>query len=559
MAIQWLDPYIWFVTSLAMFMLGLLGISPLNYDFKIDGKLHLQDIFIVYCRRFFLICIPLDIVIIPLVIWSYWATAANLSLQAGLIAGLVWYTQQLDYCWWPLGWWLVGWLLRIYCRRYLAPVISNLHRKLRITQNVDELSDIRHEKNRYAAKQFLPESYYCNQQMLFGLDENYQPVYITQADWQQMNLQVLGPTRSGKGVLLGNLVDQAILNDCTVFFIDPKGDKFVPKIMANRAKQVGKNFFYYDLSDTALAKKSGAWSPFVGGELRARRARLLGACGLHDTGGDADFYKQKEKNLLDYLLQKTDGRLPLLIEEFKNNPQYQIQGQRIYNTLLQWSKLSSLCPPKNRGLSIEKSLLNNAIVYIKGALDDEIIREAMRILIMEIVQEIKRLALLRASHTTLFIDEVRFLISNPLVDALATIAAFNANIVLAYQAKNDVKNVVDKNLDGNAIAQSINMNCQLKFFYGSLDPETNRWVEAMSGQSIKTIMRLEQTNIGHFGEETWGKSRTMMAEKEACVTENALLSLPNRVGVLLQPGSLAKIVFTAFVPVSAGKHPHVVD
>jgi hypothetical protein len=169
---------------------------------------------------------------------------------------------------------------------------------------------------------------------------------------------------------------------------------------------------------------------------------------------------------------------------------------------------------------------------------------------MFLLQEIKRLNPARKSHVTLFIDEVRFLISNPLVDSLATIAGFNANVVIAYQAKNDVRNLTDRTLDAKSIDQSININCQLKLIYGSLDPDTNQWAEEMSGQRLKLITRNEHTKVGGLGEEVWEHSRSLGQEKEGFITENTMLSLKQRVGVLFQPRELAKIVFTSFVPTS---------
>ena len=59
-------------------------------------------------------------------------------------------------------------------------------------------------------------------------------------------------------------------------------------------------------------------------------------------------------------------------------------AKRLYGGLIEWAKIQSL-NPHSQGLSIEKCLLNNAVVYIRGSLDDKVIRDATRILIMEII------------------------------------------------------------------------------------------------------------------------------------------------------------------------------
>ncbi|MEO8402769.1 MAG: type IV secretory system conjugative DNA transfer family protein [Gammaproteobacteria bacterium] len=533
------------------FILGLLASSPLNYDHNAERKAQLHEVLFVYLRRVCLAGIPTSGFLYPLIAWFFYTAENTLGLAETLRTFFVWYEKKLWYWLFPVGWWMIGFILRFYLHRYVKPSVSHFKRKLRITQKTDALSDIRNEKEHYQPKTFLPEKYYQPDHMFIGLDANEEPIYIKRDDWRETNMQVLGPTRSGKGVAIGNLIDQAIFYGDTVIYIDPKGDKFIPHIMADRAKKMCRHFYAYDLNDaTENEIRAGEWAPFTGGDERARRARILTAFGLNDTGGESDFYKGRERKLLDKLLVSTNGRIPLLLEEFEKNADYQEQGQRLYNAISQWAKIKSLCPKKDRGLSIKKSLLNNAVIYVRGSMDDEIIREATRILVMEIVQEIKRLHHLRTSHVTLVIDEVRFLISNPLVDSLATIAGFNANVAIAYQAKNDVRNLTDRTLDAKSIDQSININCQLKLIYGSLDPETNQWAEEMSGERLKLVTRNEHTKVGKLGEETWENTRSIGQEKEGFITENTMLSLKRRVGILFQPRELAKVVFTSFVPTS---------
>lgn len=548
-AMMWIDQNMGLLLSPMAFILGLLSTSPLNYDNNHERKIRLHEVIPVYLRRISLASLPIVGVLYPLIAWFFYTTPHGLSFIETLQTFCAWYEKKLYLLLFPIGWLFTGFILRFYFHRYMRPSISNIKRKLRVTQKTDALSDIRNEKERYQPKTFLPEKYYQPERIFIGLDTNNQPIYIKREDWRETNMQVLGPTRSGKGVAIGNLIDQAILHGDTVIYIDPKGDKFIPHIMADRAKKMGRNFYAYDLNDSADSEtKTGEWAPFTGGDIRARRARILTAFGLNDSGGESDFYKSRERKLLDELLITTHGRIPLLLEEFEKNPEYQEKGQRLYNAISQWANIKSLCPKKNRGLSVEKSLLNNAIIYVRGSMDDEIIREATRVLVMELVQEIKRLQHKRTTHVTLVIDEVRFLISNPLVDSLATIAGFNANVVIAYQAKNDVRNLTDRTLDAKSIDQSININCQLKLIYGSLDPETNQWAEEMSGERLKLITRNEHTKIGSLGAETWENTRSIGQEKEGFITENTMLSLKQRVGILFQPRELAKIVFTSFVP-----------
>ena len=86
-----------------------------------------------------------------------------------------------------------------------------------------------------------------------------------------------------------------------MFYIDPKGDNNVPHIMADCAQALNRDFIYCDLNDDGV----GGWHPFMGGDERAKRARILMACGLEETGHDSDFYKVAERGVLDELMQAT--------------------------------------------------------------------------------------------------------------------------------------------------------------------------------------------------------------------------------------------------------------
>jgi hypothetical protein len=544
--VAWIDPYLWFWLSGIAFLLGLINTHPLDHD----KDATFRDVVLVYLRKVGLVFFPLLAIVFPLLAWMFYAGEAQLTWSATFSSFVTWYLTMKWRWLWIVGWYAVAFLIRFYVHRYLTPALSNMKRKLRVNQETEELSDIREEKDKYEPKLYHPEDYYRNGYVLLGLDGKNQPIYISLEDWWEIHMQIIGATRVGKGVLFGMLIDQAIMRGDTVFYIDPKGDKFIPHIMAERARRTGRKFYYCDLNDPTLDEPNpGEWAPFVGGDARSRRDRMIHAFGLADTGEQADFYKGVERKLLDSVLEKTNGRLNLMLKEFENDEYLKEHGKRLHSAIAQWAQIKSLCPKSKSGLSIEKCLLRNAVVYIKGSIHDEVVVNASRIFVMECIQEIRRLRNQRTTHVTLFLDELRFLISPPVVTALATIASENANVVIAYQSKNDVLNLNDKTLNAKSIEQSINTNCQLKLIYGSQDPETNKWASDMSGARLKMTTRLEHTKVGHLGEETWDKSRTVGMQEEAYITPNAMFSLKKRVGVLFQPRELAQIVYTSFVPV----------
>lgn len=129
--------------------------------------------------------------------------------------------------------------------------------------------------------------------------------------------------------------------------------------------------------------------------------------------------------------------------------------------LKEWAGTAKLCSKTGKGFKIERCLTEGAVVYVYGSLDDGVIRAASRAFIQEVIQEARRLQHQRSSHLCLFIDELKFLASDTIVKALATIAGFDAEIITAYQNFGDLLNPDDSHLDGRAVLQAVQVNSQI--------------------------------------------------------------------------------------------------
>ncbi|MBC7906090.1 MAG: TraM recognition domain-containing protein [Rhodospirillaceae bacterium] len=163
-------------------------------------------------------------------------------------------------------------------------------------------------------------------------------------------------------------------------------------------------------------------------------------------------------------------------------------------------------------------------------------------------QEARRLQHQRGSHLCLFIDELKFLASDTIVKALATIAGFDAEIITAYQNFGDLLNPDDSRLDGRAVLQAVQVNSQIKLIFGGTDPDTAEYVAEASGTRMKKITRFERTEINRSGGESWARQRMLADQEEALIPINTVLALPRRVAVLLRPKHLAQVVCVSPVP-----------
>ena len=441
---------------------------------------------------------------------------------------------------------IVGVCLRLSFTRYFLPFYSNLLRSVRVNQDSELATDIRNEQKKLIPKDFLPSKFYKEGSMLLGLDGDNKPIYIPQSTWREVNMQVIGATRYGKGIVFGCLMEQAISKGDAIFYIDPKDDKFAPHIMYEAAKKAGRKFVYLSLNDDEM----GCWSPFKGGTRADGFARIETAFGLKLTGeAGTDFFKSQEIKLLQKAFEKTRS-LGGLLELLDGT-----DAHRIVAELVKWGAAESLNPKKGKlQFDVDKAVLDGAVVYVKGSLYNETIRVATKVFIIELVQAAKRLARQRTNHLSVFVDEVSFLVSQDLSRALATMLGFNVNFALAYQSPSDLLNTDDKTINGKAISQSINTNCQVKAMYGGSDFETAEWIAAASGTINKVVTKLEKTEIGDLGGETWEAGRSVGAVEENLVNTNVVLTLPPRICVLLQPRQLATLCYTSFVPVEDMKN-----
>ncbi|NND65564.1 MAG: type IV secretory system conjugative DNA transfer family protein, partial [Gammaproteobacteria bacterium] len=446
-----------------------------------------------------------------------------------------------------------------------VPRLSSARRLLRVKQSGEELSDIRTEAGRLKGKRFAPSKYYKSNQFFLGLDDSGKPVYEDDSTWKSWNQKIIGPTQTGKGVFIGVQIDQAIRKGYCAIVIDPKPDKHLKAIMKQACQDTGRNFVELDLNPG----HPGQWAPFAGGAPRERRARMYYALSLNDTGKESDFYKAKERSVIDDLLfpkekvglspdptrpnvewDWTIGRMLELLDR----PAIEDDVRRTLSLLSEWNSIDTFSPDLKRGqaFSVERALLNNDVVYVRASLMDRNILKAASVLIMEMVQELMRLyknGRPQGSHIFLLIDEVKFMISDQLANALATCVGFDSNISIAYQSILDLQDLDDANVNAKTVENSVNINCKLTLCYQAANAETAMWAEELSGTQLKAVTGGESVKVGRHGVEKWTEERSIVRQEAPIISHNTMLMLPQMVGVLFRPATIATVLYTAWVAV----------
>lgn len=541
---EWCDPMWWIWVSGILFILCMIHFLPLELE---SDNHHFWDRVLLLVRRTGLISLVGIGFVLPGVIYIGFgalSTSADQRVMSNLV--LDWYLDMLGRYWTlPAAAVIAGVAANFCWHRYGEPYLSNLQRKYRVNQSVELQSDARDEVSNYITVRYDPVLLFMEGFYFVGKDEKGAPIYIERKFFEETHVGMFAPTRFGKGVSAGVILAQAARYGNTVVAVDPKDDDNLPYILEAEAKRQNRPFVYLDLNPEG----KGSWDPFKGGAERDKRSRVIKTFNLEAGGTNADVYKAKERAVVDKVLKTTDGSIRAMLEAAT------VLGAKddlssFRDGLSEWAQISTfMANRKRKGHSIEQSLLNNAIVYVRGSIGDGVVKRATRAYISELMQEVKRLRHQRTSHCTIFVDEVRFVISEELVDALATVAGFQVNMLLATQSVSDLRNPEDKTIDGQALQQSFETNCQIKFIYKAGDALTAKWGRELSGTKWIRVARNEKLVVNRWGGEKWEKARAMDKVEVPVISENKLLHLPPMVYVLYMPGRIPEAVFTSWVAV----------
>jgi hypothetical protein len=544
--LQWSTPNYWIGLGLALFVVGL--VHPVPWELRSDEHSTVAH-FLLHVRRFTLKFLLAYAVLGPIFLATGFCLIDARTSREALKSLWDWAVDRLaDFGILVLAACAVGFGLRWFVDRHVMPRWSAYWRARRQTQDIDKPVDARDEAGSLTTRDFVPEKYFRAGEIFYALDEDGRPITLPVSVFVETHHAFLGPTSYGKGALSQTILQQVVRLMMSVFYIDAKGDDFLPYVLRDEAQRAGRPFVYLDLNPEG----PGAWHPFVGGDARRRRARIVNAFNLAAGGTNADVYKARERGLLDQALSRTDGTIRKLhdaiveIERSANGGNVQ-ELSTLRDTLSEWLKVKTFA--SNRpGHSIERCLIDNAVVYVRGSMTDNVVKLATRAYIDEVCGELQRLCRERPAHCVLGIPELKFVASNELAGAIATIRGFRANLLLDAQSLANLLAPDDHRVNGKSLVQEFTVNTMAKFIYKAADEETKEWVEGLSGTQFLTTLSTEVIDVNKSGGEQWEARRTLRAGEHPIISGNTALYLPKRVAVAFLPGRLPEICYTSPVP-----------
>lgn len=439
-------------------------------------------------------------------------------------------------------------LLVFVVSRYGGEYWSNLLSKVTRSYAKERMrrTDIRHmagelpqaQKQNYHTRQFFSKG-----TVFLGLDPNGKHVRIPQSQWLKSHIQIMGTTGAGKGVAAGMLLSQAVWEGETAIIIDPKNDEYLPHVMLQAATDRHAEYVYVDLS-----ANSPQWNPFMGKTAQECEELLTAGFGMAEKGTDADFYRVEDRRVARRFAEFATANLGSLPDQFsaffRQQPELINDCKKLYADLEELA----ITPAAQAitGLDIAKLIQRGSVIYVRGSTRNPRILKLQRIFLLSCMQWLENRDRENARHAVIFLDEFKYVLSRPALEALATIRDKRAHVMLAHQSLGDLKDC-SGDLNPDAVIGGVIENCAIRISYRVQDPETAKWLSEASGKIlIDDESRVVERNAG-LTEIAKGQRVLRQAERPLIDT-NQLFMLPERCAVLFGVGP-ARFIFTSPVVV----------
>lgn len=396
------------------------------------------------------------------------------------------------------------------------------------------------------SKKYNPTQYWDKKKKSFfiGLDPTNKAVYVPLSEWQSQHQQVLGTTGFGKGVVVTNQLAQCLSFGQSIVVFDPKNDEWAPSVLLQVAKHFKRSVCVIDLNSD-----DHQFTPLYGTNEMEIYDLFIGGFGLAERGAESDFYRSKERRVVQQWLSSLENGTTITeLAESLTEADYD-NAPKLCNDLTELAMLGCI-QTRQKGAWYDV-IENGGLVYVIGSVRREPVLRLQKMLLLRIMQRLeKRDRQQKHTHVTLFLDELKYLLCKPSLQALGTIRDKFANILLAHQSINDLRDV-PADLDPEAVKSAVLENTALKIVYRSQDPETAEWIAKRSGTiSAHREMRDIDTTEG-LAEVTKSNRRLIQSERYH-VDVNTILSMPKQCSVFFS-NKPAQIVLTS--PITVNKIP----
>lgn len=506
--------------------------------------------------------------------YAYWLTgAAGLALLGGLVVAVFiesWgetvlrpdlYANADYYLLQPanlfgIAWCAGGLVVGIVLARLLAFLLLDGHfaaadeavnaklnqESRRSSQRTGEMTDVRHlhfgePVPVNALADFSTEQARKQQAVFLGKDEQGQPVLVPRDTWRKTNIQILGLPGSGKSVIATNALIRCVrdFGDAVVYF-DPKGDAWAPHVFRAHCP----DFTLLDLRPG----KPAQLNLFRDLDQYALKNLLVAGFNLSETGDVADHYRISEQKAAKLIaeqfpqganIQQVLAAAYALPETLKKD----VKG--LITKLENVADLSVL--QTDCGIDVAGIINGGGCLYVIGSMDDEAVIRVQKMLFARCAQIIIARDEFRMwPHASIMLDEIKYLLSKYVLNALGTLRSRDCNLLLAHQSLGDFGQC-GQDLPADFVKTTVLDNTPIRWFYRAASQESAQWAAGQTGKIRVDVERRrasrEAGNVEHISGDSF-----IQKEARPLFDVNTLQHLPDGFAVMTGLG-VARLSFSS--------------
>ena len=384
--------------------------------------------------------------------------------------------------------------------------------------------------------------------VFLGMDEKGEPIYVPRDIWKKTNIQILGVPGSGKSVMATNALLQCAVSygDAVVYF-DPKNDEFAPHVFRAHCDR-------FRLVDLRKGKPAQI-NPFGGISTYELENLLIVGFNLGENNDIADFHKVNEQHaakLIARQFSQGDADIQRILAAAHQLPDdLRKEAKGFLRKLENVAELSVL--QTHSGVDIDAVLNGGGVLYIVGSTEDESVIRLQKMLYARCVLAINaREQPAQVAHVNLMVDEIKYLLSRFVVNALGTIRSKGAHQLLAHQSLGDFGQC-GGDLDPDFVKTGVTDNTPVRWFYRASNFESAEWASQQTGQILVDTER-RQVSAVRGNAELVGHDVELQQEKRYLFDTNMIQHMPDGFAVLTGLGT-AKQAFTHPIAVTPAPLP----
>jgi type IV secretory pathway TraG/TraD family ATPase VirD4 len=287
--------------------------------------------------------------------------------------------------------------------------------------------------------------------VFLGLDEHREPVAINFPHGTSApHIQVCGTTGAGKGVSLGLMASQFLERGEAVFFCDPKNDEWAPSVLFAAAQRTGKPYFFININRPNQAQ----FNPFAGCTEEEAFELMQAGFSLIEKGDASDFYgiaDRREASVVAKLMASKNLNVAQAYAERIDVASDPECAPKFYGRLRELAETPSINATSG-GVDLAELIAQGGCVYIVGSMRNDIVKTIQRIVLVRLIQLAERRDRMAGPlrPVCIVLDEVKYHVSRPALEALGAARDKGVHLILAHQSLGDLRDCT-KDLNPDAV------------------------------------------------------------------------------------------------------------